>query len=174
MEVSELMDRYGLHSRQSLYARLKSLGLVLNKGDRNKVYATDEQVQLLDELNEHLKNGGTLKSFLPPTKTLPMQESVAEVLPSNEISISNEHQMLEMLVGAIATNIQPRSPLWYHEELEKALINEWILTSKEVQSLVGVNPRVTKGNTFIRGNWKFVRNGMIGRSVAWKVERFHN
>ncbi len=37
--------------------------------------------------------------------------------------------MLERLVGAIASNIQPRSPLWFHDELEKASKQGWILSS---------------------------------------------
>ena len=85
MEIPELMQRYRLNSRQSLYARLKSLGLVLEKGNRNKVYATSEQVELLDELDEHLKNGGSLKSFLPTTKTVPFSDISEDLLPSSQV-----------------------------------------------------------------------------------------
>lgn len=48
--------------------------------DRNKVCATFEQVQLLDELDEHLKNGGSLKGFLPTTKTVPLEDISEELL----------------------------------------------------------------------------------------------
>lgn len=172
MEISELMQRYGLNSRQTLYARLKILGMSLEKGDRNKVYANEEQVQLLDELDEHLKNGGTLRSFLPPTKTVPMSDTSAEILPGNEAGFGVEMSVMEMLVGAIATNIQPRSPLWYHQELERAAANEWLLTTKEIVELIGVKPVCKKGeDVFVRGCWRFTKCGKIGGSVAWLVDK---
>ena len=62
--VSELCDRYSIKSRKSLYSRLDGLNITLDK-DGNKSYATEEQIKLLDQQNEHIKEGGTLKSFTP-------------------------------------------------------------------------------------------------------------
>jgi hypothetical protein len=76
--------------------------------------------------------------------------------------------MLERLVGAIISNIQPRSPLWFHDELEKAAKQGWILSSSEVEALIGVKP---KGEIFHRGGWEFVRAGKIGNQGAWKVNK---
>lgn len=171
MEISELMQRYGLSSRQSLYARLKSLELVLEKGDRNKINASPEQVELLDELDEHLKKGGSLKSFLPSVNTTIVPD--VELPLDNSLDIvSNETQLLEMLVGAIVSNIQPRSPLWYHEELEKAAESGLLLTSKEIKALIGVQPKCRKGeSSFTRGSWRFIKTSKkIGSSVGWLVE----
>ena len=64
--VQELCDRYNIKSRKSLYSRLDGLGITLAK-DGNKSYATDEQVKLLDQQDEHIKNGGTIKNFVPTT-----------------------------------------------------------------------------------------------------------
>jgi hypothetical protein len=119
MDLKELLERYNLNSRQSLYARFKSLELSLEKGERGKIDASPEQVKLLDELDEHLKKGGSLKNFLKPTDSV----VIADVKPVEDETldiVSGEQHLLEMLVGAIASNLQPRSPLWYHEELEKA------------------------------------------------------
>ena len=172
MKVAELMQRYGLSSRQSLYGRLKSLGLVLEKGDSNKVCATDEQVQLLDELDEHLNSGGRLKGFLPATKTIPVSDISEEVLSGSGVVSEGEISVLESLVGALATNIRPRSPLWYHEELEKAAAGGWLLTGKEVRELIGVKPKCGKGSDrFIRGCWLFVKAGKVGGAIGWRVEK---
>jgi hypothetical protein len=169
MDLKDLMERYNLNSRQSLYARFKSLGLSLEKGERGKINASPEQVELLDELDEHLKKGGSLKSFLPSVDGVVVGnlESV-----ENESIVSGEQQMLEMLVGAIASNLQPRSPLWYHEELEKAATGGWLLTSKEIKDLIGVKPVCKKGeDVFTRGCWQFTKAGKIGGSSAWLVEK---
>ena len=40
-------------------------------------------------------------------------------------------ELLEQLVGAIAANIQAKSPVWYHDELEKAAIGGWLLSTSE-------------------------------------------
>jgi hypothetical protein len=79
--------------------------------------------------------------------------------------------MLERLVGVIVSNIQPRSPLWFHEELEKAAKQGWILSSSDVEALIGVKP---KGEIFHRGGWEFVRAGKIGNQGAWKVNKYGN
>lgn len=171
MNLKELMERYNLNSRQSLYARFKSLGLVLEKGDRGKIDASPEQVELLDELDEHLKKGGSLKSFTPLVDGV----VVADVEPFEDEGldvVSGEMQMLEMLVGAIASNLQPHSPLWHHQELEKAAVGGWLLTSKEIKELIGVKPYCKKGSeVFIRGCWKFTKAGKIGGAIAWLVEK---
>ena len=67
MNVQELCDRYGIKSRKSLYSRLEGLGITLAR-DGNKSYATSEQIELLDQQNEHIKNGGTIKNFVPTTQ----------------------------------------------------------------------------------------------------------
>ena len=167
MQIADLMERYKLNSRQSLYARFKSLGLSLEKGERGKIDASPEQVELLDELDEHLKKGGSLKNFLPSVNSV-----VVGNLESVEDRVSTEQQMLEMLVGAIASNLQPRSPLWHHEELEKAAAGGWLLTSREVKELIGVKPKCGKGSDrFIRGCWSFVKAGKVGGAVGWRVEK---
>ncbi len=66
MLINELIERYKI-TRKPLYSRLKSLGLELSKNLDNRAFATPEQVKLLDQLHEHLKAGGKLKSFVPIT-----------------------------------------------------------------------------------------------------------
>jgi hypothetical protein len=144
----------------------------LEKGDSNKVCATEEQVRLLDELDEHLKSGGRLKGFLPATKAVPVSDISEEVLSGGGVVSEDEISVLESLMGALATNIRPRSPLWYHEELEKAAAGGWLLTVREIKELVGVKPRCVKGsNVFVRGCWRFVKAGKVGGAVGWRVEK---
>jgi hypothetical protein len=171
MQIADLMERYNLNSRQSLYARFKSLGLSLEKGERGKIDASPEQVELLDELDEHLKKGGSLKSFLRPTETVALSDGLLES-DSGALEVAPEQQLLEVLVGAIAANLQPRSPLWYHSELEKAAAGGWLLTGKEVKELIGVKPYCRKGEeVFTRGCWQFAKVGKIGAALAWRVEK---
>jgi hypothetical protein len=61
-----------------------------------------------------------------------------------------------------------RSPLDKHRELEEAAAHNWILTTSEIEELLGVKP---KGETFTRGFWVFRRSGKIGNQSAWLVEK---
>ena len=179
MKIKELQERYGLKTRQSIYDWIKAGNLTLPKDDRGHAYATPEQIEVLDQLVEHLKTGGTLGSFTPvsspeiyTTADSPIDTSEPSTVYSAIDTVNSEIDtpmvMLERLVGAIASNIQPRSPLWFHEELEKAAKQGWILSTSEVEALIGVKP---KGEIFHRGGWEFVRAGKIGNQGAWKVKK---
>ena len=65
MKIKELQERYGLKTRQSIYDWIKAGNLTLPKDERGHAYATPEQIEVLDQLVEHLKQGGTLGSFTP-------------------------------------------------------------------------------------------------------------
>ena len=179
MKIKELQERYGLKTRQSIYDWIKAGNLTLPKDERGHAYATPEQIEVLDQLVEHLKTGGTLGSFTPvsspeiyTTADSPIDTSEPSTVYSAIDTVNSEIDtpmvMLERLVGAIASNIQPRSPLWFHEELEKATKQGWILSTNEVEALIGVKP---KGEIFHRGGWEFVRAGKIGNQGAWKVKK---
>lgn len=66
MLIAELQERYDI-TKKPLYSRAKALGLEFSKNSENKSFASTEQVEVLDQLHEHLKAGGTLKNFLPVT-----------------------------------------------------------------------------------------------------------
>lgn len=183
MNLKELMERYNLNSRQSLYARFKSLGLVLEKGDRGKIDASPEQVELLDKLNEHLKKGGSLKSFTPPE---PEQTVVvdAEVVRELEQELEPGIKKIDSIIDRLRRIaeekeqqqqiilLQERSPLSHHRELAEAAREGWLLTSKEIKSILGVYPKCGKGSdVFVRGCWQFTKCGKIGGAIAWLVEK---
>jgi hypothetical protein len=70
------------------------------------------------------------------------------------------------LLGAIASS--QRDPLRKHQQLKEAAAEGWILTTSEIEEIIGVKPH---GDVFVRGNWQFKRAGKIGRESAWVVER---
>jgi len=179
MKIKELQERYGLKTRQSIYDWIKAGNLALPKDERGHAYATPEQIEVLDQLVEHLKTGGTLGSFTPVSSpeiytSIDSQIDTSEpstvysAIDTVNLEIDTPMVMLERLVGVVVSNIQPRSPLWFHDELEKAAKQGWILSSSEVEALIGVKP---KGEIFHRGGWEFVRAGKIGNQGAWKVNK---
>jgi hypothetical protein len=66
----------------------------------------------------------------------------------------------------------PANPLWYMEVLERAYTGEWVLTSAEIQKLIGVQPTCSKGSeSFQRGCWIFIKAGKLGAQTAWRVKK---
>ena len=191
LSVAELCDRYEIKSRKSLYSRLDGLGITLDK-DGNKSYATEKQVKLLDQQNEHLKNGGTLKNFVPTTHAeVTVHDTVnntqhnpdtASIIETTQHTpqLRTQSEAMAILLGdmankvamAIAEKMTPPNPTWYLVELERARASGWELTTSQVKDLIGVKPSCQKGKkTYKRGSFVFVKSGKIGSQTAWKVQK---
>ncbi len=185
MNIKELCDRYNLSSRKSLYRRLNGLGIQLAKKN-TKSYATEEQIALLDQQNEHIKQGGSIDNFEPVKiaevtvhNTATEQNGNADIsgivetqLHSTQLQITPEllENVVEAISNAIASKMTPPSPLWFMAELERARASDWKLTTSQVKDLIGVKPKCQKGKkTFKRGSFIFVKCGNIGSETAWKV-----
>lgn len=59
----ELLDKYQI-KKDAYAARVKFLGLVAQRDEKNRVCFTSEQVQLMDDLHEHIKKTGKMEGFL--------------------------------------------------------------------------------------------------------------
>ena len=185
MLLDELQKRYKLKSRKGIYARIKALGLQLPKDNKRRSYATEQMLQQLDDLDAHLKNGGELKSYVPTTHTEVMSEVIEphdEVTKPHEVTsghISNTNELLPevlpdqvtllpQLLSVIENLTNNRDPLLPNRLLSEAADKGYILTSKQVQEILGIKP---KGKTFIRLGFLFTKVGMDGVYSSYKVER---
>jgi hypothetical protein len=181
--VQELCDRYEIKSRKSLYSRLDGLGITLDK-DGNKSFATEKQVKLLDQQDEHLKNGGTIKNFVPTTHAEVTVHNTSQNSDAASIIETTQHStqlqvtpqllgdMVEAVSNAIASKLTPPNPLWFLVELERARASGWELTTSQVKELIGVKPSCKQGKkTFRRGSFVFLKSGKIGNQTSWKVQK---
>lgn len=179
--IKDILDRYGLKTRQSFYSWAKTVGITVGKDNNNKSIVTADQIVLLDELNQHLKNGGLLKTFTPTSSAQVIKnESVHYTIDTignnkNIMKTGNDvsYQQLELFDAIVnrvteIINVSPinRSPINHWDELNKAVENNYILTSKEIKELLGTKPF---GTEWIRGAFKFVKVGKIGNQSGWKV-----
>jgi len=88
-----------------------------------------------------------------------IDESLAEIAES-----------LRNLEDIVFSRLQPSNPLWYMDILERAQANAWVLTTEEVEDLIGVKPRCEAGkNSYQRGCWMFVKVGKMGSHTGWRV-----
>lgn len=192
MIIKELEERYGV-KKKSLYRRMSILNISLDKDVMGRSYANLEQIKLLDEYAQHLKEGGNKNSFTALSQVTIDNGASAPQVPNSPLeafsqdgassphdnleslsSLSEEQDLgiidyLQMLLTVEMKKLkQEQAKLSNFEELEKAIEREWLLSSAQVKKLIGVTP---KGEMFERGSFKFIRCGKIGRSTAWKVEK---
>lgn len=159
--VAELQSRYGIR-KQAVYNRLEALNIKPKKYG-NRSYIILEQLQILDQLHDHITDGGTMADFQSP----PIESSLTLVDTVDKTSGLSKTDDLITLIERIAAAIKPaEQPLSHWEQLEKAAANNWLLSTVDVQRVIGVKP---KGDRFSRGSFTFVRAGKIGNQAAWRV-----
>jgi hypothetical protein len=180
MNIQQLCDHYGLKTRQSIYSWCKAANITLAKDEKNRNYATPEQIEVFDQLSQHLADGGTLKNFSPALTTT--IETVNHSLDTTidtvnhaldtplELSQVNDLINLVQAIAAIAAITTKPDPLSHHRALQEAMQNDWVLTSGELERLLGVSIR-TKGDYCDRGCWRFTKTGRIGREQGWRVSK---
>lgn len=188
MNVQELLLRYDLNSRSALYTRLKFLGFELAKDENDKAFATPEQLAYLDQLHEHIKAGNKMSTFVKPSQVDVVSANTVQfsVHSTEQQKAKNGHQteqltvqsanaeiLLESLVGVIISNLNPaKNSLQKHRDLKECEQEKWLLTTKEVEGIVGRKPRKMKGeNHAIIGGWKFIAKGRSGNQTLWQVEQ---
>ena len=163
--VKDLPSRYNV-GRTALYARFTA-ALITPEKDGTRSYISGKELEELDRLDSHIKTGGKLEDFQPTNNQslVVSQESAVNETPR---SADNFNETLQ-LVEAIARHFQQQGePLQHYAALEQAACCAWILTTSEVNGLIGVKPT---GDRFERGSFAFVRSGKVGAQTGWKVEK---
>lgn len=161
--VSQLMSRYGI-GKQAVYNRLDALNIKPTK-QGNRSYISLDQLQALDSLHDHIAAGGTMANFQSP----PSESSLSLVDSVDRPTGLSKTDDLITLIERIAAALRPtEQPLAHLEQLEKAVANNWLLTTTDVMRVIGVKP---KGDSFARGSFTFIRSGKIGNQSAWRVTK---
>jgi len=104
-----------------------------------------------------------------------VQEKAKNGRPTEQLTVqsANAEVLLESLVGAIINNINPaKSSLQKHRDLQECEQEKWLLTTKEIEEIVGRKPRKIQGENYgIMGGWKFIAKGKSGNQTLWQVEQ---
>ena len=177
--LSQLPSRYGI-ARSALYTRLKDLKIEPSK-EGKKAYVSAEQLQLLDELHDHINKGGTTGEFLKQRE----ESYHPSPLVENNLALSADRQAemtvtgtsaLVAVVEAIVKRLIPSSGsrLSYLRELEEAYERGWLLSTSEVADLLGLSPKTVTsyGRQFEDAGFVFTRAGTRKRGeIAWAIEK---
>ncbi len=72
------------------------------------------------------------------------------------------------MMGLMQLMESRRSPLDNLRDLEDAVSYGWLLTTTQIEKLLGVKPR---GEAFERQGFIFTRQGKAGREAQWSVKK---
>jgi hypothetical protein len=157
---------------------------------------TDEQIKEIEQLRERLSQ---LKANLatpeatqlqvpvpqpPPKPKMDLAETASRSEPTTAPSppqldllgidkrLTAIAESLAKLADILASRLPVPDPLWHMEVLERACAANWIVTTEEVEQLIGVKPQCHAGeHSFQRGCWNFIKVGKIGSHTAWRVTK---
>ena len=183
--VQDLMQKYDLSSRISLYNRLKALEIP--RRSNSKGVTVDSQfLPLLDALHMRLANGDSMAKAAEHVKReynwnpidgdseedtddLPEQEPAVNGALSRRQPDQSSLVIIDFLEELASRTIAPPvSPVVQMRELEEAAEKGWIFTTDHIQQLIGMRPR---GDAFEWGAFLFKRTGRMGRQNGWIVVR---
>ena len=177
--IAQLLTRYKI-TKPSLYTRMKGLGISTFKVGR-KAYVKSEDIELLDKLEQHIYEGGTIADFVHTNEgatklSQPLSEELTETdKPIPDIQSGSLLKALPVLVNSLADAIAQRitppvNPLAELEALEKAYEKKWILSTSQLASLLKLNPKtLIRYQSFERYGFTFIRTGQVGAEIGWRV-----
>ncbi|MGK7905915.1 MAG: hypothetical protein AB4040_01615 [Synechococcus sp.] len=127
------------------------------------------------------KQSATEPSSIAEPSSSAEPSSKSDLLSTSNLHLAAAGEPLVQCLERIATALEqlqlhrgdrPPNPVWYMEVLERASQSDWVLSTEEVEGLIGVKPRCS-GNqtTFERGGWLFNKVGKIGSQTSWRVSK---
>ncbi len=126
---------------------------------------TSQEVAATNNLQPD-ENRSSFTEATPTIRSSPPANNQIEELLTN---ITSRLEKLEVLLIKHST---PPNPLWYMPILEQVDRQGWIISSEEVERLIGIKPHCEPGhNFFVRGCWKFIKVGKVGTHSSWRVSK---
>lgn len=140
-------------------------------------FLSQQQIQLLDRLDEHLRTGGTFGNFIieeGATVPMPKNNSSIELVASSGHSIVStgsigDIEIVAALQAVASANYDILTP---QKRLKEAAEDGFVLTTEQVSRIVGLShSTVSSWKTGTRKLGFHFHKEHEGSSVVWKVSR---
>jgi hypothetical protein len=176
MRTKQVADRYGIQYT-SLHNRMSKLGIKPTRQGRES-YLGASDIELLDRLDEHLKNNGTFDNFaIEQGDAIPfvIEKSNSSELVKTKVVSNTSIQSIQQdgLVEALALIARAQyDVLTPQKTLKEATEEGFLLTSEQVGSILGYSK-----NTVSSWDTETIKLGFRfhklkeGSTVLWRVER---
>lgn len=163
--IKDLWLKYSL-GRTQFYSRLRELGIVPEKIG-NQGFITPEQLEVLDNLHQHILKGGNTPTFL--SEVMGVESETRAIVKSSSSSIARKEQIpVDLAFRMFEMFEAPQDPLLPQRQLQEAADQGWILGTAQLKEILGFRPR--EGTIL---GFEIVRFGRSGRGVetGWKIKR---
>ena len=177
LTTRQAAERYGCENNYSTFHnRMVKLGIKPERRGRQS-FLSQQQIQLLDRLDEHLRTGGTFANFvIEEGATIPMPKSSSsmELVASSSHSIVStgsigDVEIVAALQAVASANYDVLTP---QKRLKEAAEDGFVLTTEQVSRIVGLShSTVSSWKTGTRKLGFLFHKEHEGSSVVWKVSR---
>jgi hypothetical protein len=177
LTTRQAAERYGCENNYSTFHnRMVKLGIKPERRGRQS-FLIQDQIQLLDRLDEHLRTGGTFGNFIieeGATIPMPKNSSSMQLVASNSHSIVStgsigDIEIVAALQSVASTNYDILTP---QKRLKEAAEDGFVLTTEQVSRIVGLShSTVSSWKTGTRKLGFHFHKEHEGSSVVWKVSR---
>ena len=163
LRVSEAQDRYNI-GKTALNGRIRHCGISPTRSG-HATFLSQSDVQILDNLHQHLSEGKGMNTFLSPIGEIVQEEESTEqsaiVRRNNTVSVSlptiptglSEISRMEQLTKTL-------------EFLDRCVEKGWLLPTSEIRHILGTAPRKTGWSRY---GFVFEIAGTHGQETAWAV-----
>ncbi|MCW5319575.1 MarR family transcriptional regulator [Nostoc sp. KVJ3] len=185
--VAQLPDKYGI-VKSVLYDRINRLGIKPTKIG-NKSYVSGEQLELLDQLDAHMKAGGSMADFADQYASHGGGQSEnfdSGIESDSQLTVAgltaSQFGQLSQVIEGLVTRLIPaivrqlpglaNDPVAHLRALEEAYKNGWLLSTRELATLLKLSSSTVcrYGSKFEDAGFVFTRAGQRkGGEVAWSV-----
>ena len=178
LTTRQAAERYGCENNYSTFHnRMVKLGIKPERRGRQS-FLNQQQIQLLDRLDQHLKSGGTFANFdIEEGATKPMQESIgsSKMVVSSVRSITSTGSIgdVEIIAALQSLAMKNYDVLTPQKRLKEAVDNDFLLTTEQVSQILGLNSntiRSWKSGTQRLG-FVFHKDHEGSSAVVWRVSR---
>lgn len=177
LTTRQAAERYGCENNYSTFHnRMVKLGIKPERRGRQS-FLSQQQIQLLDRLDEHLRTGGTFGNFIieeGATVPMPKNSSSMELVASSGHSIVStgsigDIEIVAALQAVASANYDILTP---QKRLKEAAEDGFVLTTEQVSRIVGLShSTVSSWKTGTRKLGFHFHKEHEGSSVVWKVSR---
>jgi hypothetical protein len=176
LTTRQAAERYGCDNYSTFHNRMVKLGIKPERRGRQS-FLSQQQIQLLDRLDEHLRTRGTFGNFIieeGATVPMPKNTSSMELVASNSHSIVSTGSIVDMEIVAALQAVANANydVLTPQKRLKEAAEDGFVLTTEQVSRIVGLShSTVSSWKTGTRKLGFHFHKEHEGASVVWRVSR---
>ena len=177
LTTRQAAERYGCDNYSTFHNRMVKLGIKPERRGRQS-FLNQEQIQLLDRLDTHLKSGGVFGNFqIEEGSTTLIQESSSsgKLVASKVSAIASSGSIgdIEIIAALQSLAMKNYDILTPQKRLKEAVDNDFLLTTEQVGQILGLNANTVRSwkSGTQRLGFVFHKEHEGSSAVVWRVRR---